>query len=132
MLFLLIGVCCTLSGIRSRYREFCYIPIEDLTMDNCREGAYVAGTIDSCLTVKVSNISGVDKDMGTSGGFITNLGAAIYDCYTIPTADFHYVRVMLLDDKTDALNAMIAGNRQGRVCGRADCEGDDGAQYTVV
>lgn len=110
VLFLLIGVYCTLSGIRSFYREFHCIPSADLTMVNFRKGAYVAGKIDSCLTVKVPNISGIDKDMGTSGGFITNLGAAIYDCYTIPMADSHYVRVMLLDDKTDAMNAWIAGN----------------------
>ncbi len=103
ILFLLIGVYCTLYGIRSLYREFRCIPLEDLSMNNYRKGAYVAGTIDSCLTVNVMTLSGKGKDMGTAGGFITNFGATVYDCYTIPMAESHYVRIELSDEDTKAI-----------------------------
>lgn len=113
VLLLVIGGYCTLYGILSLYREFRCIPIGELTMDNYREGAYVAGTIDSCLIIYVENING-QKAMGESCGFITNLGAAIYDCYTIPMADSHYIRAMLLEgDTVDAMDDLIAGNNEG-------------------
>lgn len=114
ILFLLIGVYCTLYGIRSLYREFRCIPVDGLTMGNYRKGAYVAGTIDSCLTVNVMTLSGKGKDMGTAGGFITNFGATIYDCYTIPMADSRYIRIELSDEDTkDAVDDLIAGNNEG-------------------
>lgn len=113
VLFLVIGVYCTLYGIRSLYREFRCIPLADLSMSNFRRGAYVAGTIDSCLIVYVENING-QRPMGTAGGFITNFGATIYDCYTIPMADSHYIRIELSDEDTkDAVDAMIAGKSEG-------------------
>lgn len=112
VLFLVIGGYCTLYGIVSLYREFRCIPVEDLSMHNYRKGAYVAGTIDSCLTVNVMNISGQGKDLGTSGGYIT-LGA-VYECYTIPMADSHYIRIMLPEkDTVDAMDDLIAGEGEG-------------------
>ena len=112
LLFLLIGGYCTLYGLLSLYREFQCISVEDISMDNYREGAYVAGTIDSCLTVNVQTIGGQGKDLGTSGGFITM--GAVYECYTIPMADSHYIRIMIPDEDTiDALDALIAGSSEG-------------------
>lgn len=112
VLLLLIGGYCTLYGIVSLYRELRCIPVEDLSMHNYRKGVYVAGTIDSCLTVNVFNINGQGKDMGSSGGFIT-LGA-VYECYTIPMADSHYIRIMLPDEDTvDAMDDLVAGNNEG-------------------
>lgn len=106
-LLLAIGVYCTLYGILSLYREFRCIPIGDLTMANYRKGAYVAGTIDSCVT---NNVQG--KDFGESVGFITM--GAIYHCYTIPMADSHYIRIMLPNEDTvDALDDLIAGECEG-------------------
>ena len=114
ILFLIIGVYCTLYGILSLYREFRCIPVKELTMDNYREGAYVAGTIDSCLTVNVMTLDGQGKDLGVSCSFITNLGAAIYDCYTIPMADSHYIRIMLPNEDTkNAMDDLIDGNNEG-------------------
>lgn len=111
-LFLVIGVYCTLYGIITVYREFRCIPLEDLSMNNYRKGAYVAGTVDSCLTVNVQTLSGKGKDLGASCGYIT-LGAN-YDCYTIPMADSHYIRIMLPDEDTkDAMDDLIAGNNEG-------------------
>lgn len=113
VLFLVIGLYCTLYGIRSLYREFRCIPLADLTMSNYRKGAYVAGMIDACLTVDVETINGY-KPLGTAGGFITNFGATIYDCYTIPMADSHYIRIQLSDEDTkNAVDAMIAGKSEG-------------------
>ena len=81
-------------------------------MYNYRKGAYVSGTIDSCLTVNVQTLSGQGKDMGSSGGFITM--GAVYECYTIPMADSHYIRIMLPDENTvDAIDEMIEGNCEG-------------------
>lgn len=80
-------------------------------MYNYQKGAYVAGTIDSCLTVNVQTLSGKGKDLGTSGGFITM--GAMYECYTIPMADSHYIRIMLPDgDTVDAMDDMIAGKSE--------------------
>ena len=67
-------------------------------MYNYRKGAYVSGTIESCLTVNVQTLSGQGKDMGSSGGFITM--GEVYECYTIPMADSHYIRIMLPDENT--------------------------------
>lgn len=78
LLLLMIGVYCTLYGLLSLYREFRCVPIGELTMDNYREGVYVAGTIESCLTNHVQTLGSQGKDLGSSGGYIT-LGA-IYDC----------------------------------------------------
>ena len=114
ILFLLFGVYCTLCGIRSLYREFRCIPLEDLSMNNYRKGAYVAGTIESCLTNHVQTLGSQGKDLGTAGGFITNFGATIYDCYTIPMADSRYIRIELSDEDTkDAVDDLIAGNNKG-------------------
>ncbi len=110
-LFLVIGGYCILYGLLSLYREFRCIPVEDLSMYNYQKGAYVAGTIDSCLTVNVQTLSGKGKDLGTSGGFITM--GAMYECYTIPMADSHYIRIMLPDgDTVDAMDDMIAGKSE--------------------
>ncbi|MBD5507630.1 MAG: hypothetical protein HDR05_06195 [Lachnospiraceae bacterium] len=112
ILFLAIGVYCTLYGILSLYREFRCVPIEDLTMDNYREGAYVAGTIDSCLTNHVQTLGTEGKDLGVSVSFIT--GKGIFDCYTIPMADSHYTRIMLPDkDTKNAMDDLIDGNNEG-------------------
>ena len=54
-------------------------------MYNYRKGAYVSGTIESCLTVNVQTLSGQGKDMGSSGGFITM--GEVYECYTIPMVE---------------------------------------------
>ena len=111
-LFLAIGVYCTLYGILSLYREFRCVPIKDLTMDNYREGAYVAGTIDSCLTNHVQTLGSEGKDLGVSVSFIT--GRGIFDCYTIPMADSHYTRIMLPDkDTKNAMDDLIDGNNEG-------------------
>ena len=106
-LLLVIGGCCTLYGISTIYREFRCIPIEELSMDNYRKGAYVAGTVDSLLTIDVDGIV-----LGESVGFIT-MGPT-YHCYTIPMADSHYIRIMLPDEDTvDALENLIAGEGEG-------------------
>ncbi|MDE7258728.1 MAG: hypothetical protein K2N77_05765 [Lachnospiraceae bacterium] len=76
-------------------------------MANYRKGAYVAGTIDSCLTINVQG-----KDLGESVSFITM--GAIYHCYTISMADSHYIRIMLPNEDTvDALDDLIAGECEG-------------------
>lgn len=112
VLLLVIGVYCTLYGILSLYREFRCVSLEDLTMNNYWKGAYVAGAIDSCLTVYVENNNG-PRPMGTSGGFIT-LGATSYECNTIPMADSHYIRIMLPEgDAVDALEKLVAGKGDG-------------------
>lgn len=114
ILFLLIGVYCTLYGLLSLYREFRCIPVGDLSMNNFRKGAYVAGTFESCLTNHVQTLGSQGKDLGTSGGFITNFGATIFDCYTIPMADSRYIRIELSDEDTkDAVDDLIAGNSEG-------------------
>ena len=106
-LLLVIGGCCTLYGILTIYRELRCVPIEELSMDNYREGAYVAGTVDSLLTIDVDGIV-----LGESVGFIT-MGPT-YHCYTIPMADSHYIRIMLPDEDTvDALENLIAGEGEG-------------------
>ena len=107
ILFLAIGVYCTLYGILSLYREFRCVPIKELTIDNYRKGVYVAGTVDSCLTINVSS-----KDLGVPVSFIT--GRGIFDCYTIPMADSHYTRIMTPDkDTKDAMEDLIDGNNEG-------------------
>lgn len=107
VLFLMIGVYCTLYGIITVYREYRCIPLEDLSMKNYRKGAYVAGTIDSCVTNVVDG-----KAMGESVGYITMVG--IFHCYTIPMTDSHYIRIMLPDEhKVHALDDLIAGNGEG-------------------
>lgn len=107
VLLLVIGGSCTLYGILTIYREFHYLPIEDLSMDNYRKGGYVAGTIDSLLTADVDGVV-----LGESVGFVT-MGPT-YHCYTIPMADSHYIRVMLPDEDTvDALEGLIAGENEG-------------------
>lgn len=106
-LLLVIGGSCTLYGILTIYREFHCLPIEDLSMDNYRKGAYVAGTIDSLLTVDADGIV-----LGESVGFVT-MGPT-YHCYTIPMADSHYIRIMLPNEDTvDALEDLIAGENDG-------------------
>ena len=106
-LLLVIGGCCTLYGISTIYRELRCIPIEELSMDNYRKGAYVAGTVDSLLTINVDDIV-----LGESVGLIT-MGPT-YHCYTIPMADSHYIRIMLPDEDTvDALENLIAGEGEG-------------------
>ena len=106
-LLLVIGGCCTLYGILTIYRELRCVPIEELSMDNYREGAYVAGTVDSLLTIDVDGIV-----LGESVGFIT-MGPT-YHCYTIPMADSHYIRIMLPDEDTvDALENLITGEGEG-------------------
>ena len=112
ILLLVIGGYCTLYGLLSLYREFQCASINELSMNNYRKGAYVAGTIDSCLTVNVGNING-QKTIGTSGGFITITGATTYECYTIPMADSHYIRIMLSEEDTvDAMDDLIAGKSE--------------------
>lgn len=107
VLLLVIGVYCTLYGIITLYREYRCIPLEDLSMNNYRKGAYVAGTIDSCVTNVVDG-----KALGESVAFFTMIG--IYHCYTIPMADSHYIRIMLLGEhKVHALDDLIAGNNEG-------------------
>ena len=106
-LLLVIGGCCTLFGISTIYRELRCIPIEELSMDNYRKGAYAAGTVDSLLTINVDDIV-----LGESVGLIT-MGPT-YHCYTIPMADSHYIRIMLPDEDTvDALENLIAGEGEG-------------------
>ena len=106
-LLLVIGGCCTLYGILTIYRELQCAPIEELSVDNCRKGAYVAGTVDSLLTINVDGIV-----LGESVGFVT-MGPT-YHCYTIPMADSHYIRIMLPDEETvDALEDLIAGEGEG-------------------
>ena len=106
-LLLVIGGCCILYGILTIYRELQCAPIEELSVDNCRKGAYVAGTVDSLLTINVDGIV-----LGESVGFVT-MGPT-YHCYTIPMADSHYIRIMLPDEETvDALEDLIAGEGEG-------------------
>ncbi|MDE6212494.1 MAG: hypothetical protein K2M70_03335 [Lachnospiraceae bacterium] len=107
ILLLVIGGCSTLYGILSLYRELRCVPIEELSMDNYQEGAYVAGTIDSLLTINAGGVI-----LGESVGLIT-MGPT-YHCYTIPMADSHYIRIMLPDENTvDALEDLIEGEGEG-------------------
>lgn len=107
VLLLVIGGFCTLYGILTIYREFHCLPIEELSMDNYQKGAYVAGTIDSLLTVDADGVV-----LGESVGFVT-MGPT-YHCYTIPMADSHYIRIMVPNEETvDALEGLIAGENEG-------------------
>lgn len=102
-LLLVISGSCMLYGILTIYREFQCIPIGELAMDNYQEGVYVAGTIDSLLTVDAGGVV-----LGESVGFVT-MGPT-YHCYTIPMADAHYIRIMLPNEDTvNALENLIAG-----------------------
>lgn len=107
VLFLLIGGVCTLYGLRSLYRESRCIALEDLSADNYREGAYVAGMIESCATITVQG-----KELGVPVSFIAMGGTR--ECYTIPMADSRYTRIMVIDQDTiDGIEQVIDKTGKG-------------------
>lgn len=109
VLFLLVGGYCTLCGIISLYRANRYIPLDRLTADNCREGAYIAGTIESCVTITVDG-----KELGESDAYISLMGGGNYHCFTVPMADSQYIRIMLSNEDTaDAMQGIIVGESKG-------------------
>lgn len=102
ILLVLGGYCFYVGGI-SIIREKNITSLENLSVETCKEGEYVAGTVDYYVGKMLKTFSGKDSSF-TGTGTTWLLGGKEYDVYTLPIKDDYYIQVMISDkDKLSCL-----------------------------
>ena len=97
----IVGVVCCVLGISVLFKERYARTFEELTLKNCRVGNYITSDIESYL-VSIDDEWGNGMESGVSRILIS--GIRIYDFYTVPIGDGHYISIMVFRQKTkDAL-----------------------------
>lgn len=105
---LAVGIVCVFYGVKSCYRESRCLSLEQLSAGGCREGKYVAGTVEKCVTITVDG-----KVLGQSNAYSPSVLKTYY-FYTIPMNDGKYIRLMLADeDMVDEVEKLIAKETEG-------------------
>ena len=108
LLFLVFGLINFFNGMKAYYDSKNAVLLSELKFDECAEGQYVRGSIESYVVKRLET-----KYFGNSGTLITAMGTE-YNFYTIPTADNKYIRIMIRDKSdTDALEEFVRGQGEG-------------------
>ena len=109
-LLFVVGAFLLAGGFGIFYRCRHASALTELGREGCREGSYVSGEIDACLTKKVP-FAAFDKYSGESGVFMT--GGKSYRFYTVPVADGGYIQIMIWKKETvEAVGELIEGERE--------------------
>lgn len=100
ILCLLVGMVCTLYGVKALYQYTHAYSLENLTAGSCKEGIYVSGDVDHCLYKTIEN----GRMQNSWGGIIYHgLDDALnrrieYTGYTIPLYDGTYLEIAVYDE----------------------------------
>lgn len=99
-LCLLLGAYLCFAGLHAYYLKSTAIPLETLSPQNCKEGQYVYGDIETYVVATYPN----GKKYGLHTTYLSMLEESI-DEYTIPITDILYIRFRAVSKATrDALN----------------------------
>lgn len=110
ILLFCIGLYLLMGGAEILCRSHHASALSKLNREECREGSYVSGEIDACLTKKVPAAAS-DKYSGESGVFMA--AGKAYRFYTIPVADDGYIQIMIWRKETiKAMGELIKGERE--------------------
>ena len=108
LLFLMLGLLYLSNGVKAYFDSEDAVLLSELKFNECTKGQYVCGSIESCVTKKIGK-----SYYGECTVWITGTGAE-YHCYTIPTADNKYIRIMVKDKmNVDALEEFVQGQGEG-------------------
>ena len=107
ILLLLLNIFFLWKGMVAYDKAENSIPIERLTAENCKEGSYVVGSIDSYARSKVSDENGT---VFTNAPIVRVGGTSDYLLYTIPAGEGQFVRIWIGDrERLEALEGFSNG-----------------------